>query len=83
MPAARVQDKQVRLLGEALRSRRKALGISQEELADKAGLHRTYVSDVERGTRNVTVKNLFRLATALQIPTSTLIRHAEARKGSK
>lgn len=71
------------LLGNALRRRRKSLGISQEDLADRAGLHRTYVSDVERGTRNVSVKNLFRLAAALRMPASALIRSAEAEKGTR
>ena len=42
-----------------------AAGLSQEELAARAGLHRTYVSSLERGDRNVAVENIFALAAAL------------------
>lgn len=46
---------------------RKKKGLSQEELAFRAGLHRTYISQIESGTRNVALKNLVRLAKALGI----------------
>ena len=52
-------------LGAAIRRHRELIRISQEELADRAGLDRTYVSGVERGRRNPTVKILQRLADAL------------------
>jgi transcriptional regulator with XRE-family HTH domain len=48
-----------------IRAMRKKLGISQEELADLAGLHRTYVGSIERGERNVSIDNIERLARAL------------------
>jgi transcriptional regulator with XRE-family HTH domain len=51
--------------GTRVRAARKRLAISQEELADRAGLDRTYVSGVERGLRNVALINLCRLAVAL------------------
>ena len=63
---------------EAVHNRRGQLGISQEELAQRAGLHRTYISDIERGARNPTLKTLSRLAVALEISASKLIRMAEA-----
>lgn len=44
---------------------RLAAGISQEELAARAGLHRTYISSIERGARNVSLENIFALARAL------------------
>lgn len=53
------------IFGDNLRRRRRALGISQEELAEKAGLHRTYVGSVERGERNVSIDNMERLAAAI------------------
>lgn len=52
---------------------REERGWSQEELADQAGLHRTYVSGIERRVRNPTVLVLERIAKALKVPASTLI----------
>ena len=60
------------MFGEAVRGWRKLLGISQEELAERADLHRTYVSDVERGTRNLSLESIERLARALEISVSAL-----------
>src|SRR6266496_3157756 len=56
----------------ALKACRGRLGISQEELAGRAGLHRTYVSDIERGARNLSLESIDKLAKALEIPVSTL-----------
>jgi CheY-like chemotaxis protein/DNA-binding XRE family transcriptional regulator len=63
--------------GAAVRFRRDQLGISQEELAGRAGLHRTYISDVERGARNVSLESINRLATALELPLSILFARME------
>lgn len=52
---------------------RQERGWSQEALADEAGLHRTYVSGVERGVRNPTLLVLERLAKALKVPASSLL----------
>jgi transcriptional regulator with XRE-family HTH domain len=57
-----------------LRSRRDALGLSQEALAARAGLHRTYVGAVERAEVNASIDNLERLARAVLTPLSTLLR---------
>ncbi len=54
------------IIAKNLRELRRASGLSQEELADRAGLHRTYVSAVERGERNLTVASLEKLAAALK-----------------
>jgi CheY-like chemotaxis protein len=58
--------------GNAVRARRKRLGISQEELAGRASLHRTYVADIERGARNLSLANIEKLAKALGISIPTL-----------
>ena len=60
--------------GDAIRMRRILLGLSQEELAEKAGLHRTYIGMVERAEKNVTIFNAAKLALALGIPVSDLFR---------
>ena len=52
-------------LASNLRTRRKAVGLSQEVLADLAGLHRTYLGGIERAERNVSIDNIEKLAAAL------------------
>lgn len=59
--------------GRCLRAHRNARGFSQELLAEKANLDRTYISDIERGGRNPGIKNVVRLARALGIPTAKLV----------
>jgi transcriptional regulator with XRE-family HTH domain len=56
-----------------LRAARKGRHLSQEELADIAGLHRTYVGSVERGERNVSIDNIERLADALRVDVVDLL----------
>lgn len=51
--------------GQAVRNIRRSQGISQEELAERCGLHRTYISDVELGKRNVSLENIERIAISL------------------
>jgi transcriptional regulator with XRE-family HTH domain len=64
-------------LGDVVRKRRLALDLSQEELARRAGVHRTYLSDIERGARNITITVLARLADALEVKVSRLFRLTE------
>jgi transcriptional regulator with XRE-family HTH domain len=63
-------------LGETIRQERAALGISQGELAKRSGLHRTYISDLERGARNPSVGSIQKIAQALQIPVIKLFEQA-------
>ena len=60
--------------GSRVRERRTELGLSQEALADRAGLHWTYVGSVERGQRNVALQNILKLAAALEVDSGTLLR---------
>ena len=87
----------LKALGEAIRTRRGEIdGLSQEGLADLAGMfgrveqqhrcdlagmHRTYVSEIERGLRNPSFRNLFKLAAALEVPLSDLVAQAERTVG--
>lgn len=70
-------DALLRGLSEVLRNRRKELKISQEDLSYDAGFARGYLSDIERGSRSFSIKNLTRLANALSMPVSALVRLAE------
>jgi len=58
--------------GRRVRAIRESKHLSQEELAEIAGLHRTYVSSLERGKRNVGLDNIFALAGALGVPVADL-----------
>ncbi len=62
----------------AVRSERSRRGWSQEDLAERAGLHRTYISEVERGLRNLSLDNIGRIANALEVTPSALFAAAEA-----
>ena len=64
-----------RSLGSTIRSLRKDFNWSQEELAARAGLHRTYVADVERGARNISLESIARLAAALEKNIAELFSH--------
>ena len=63
--------------GFAVKARREELGLTQEELAEKAKIHRTYLSDVERGSRNLSLINIEKLAAALALPVSELFQRIE------
>lgn len=60
--------------GKMLRVKRTALELSQEQLADLAGLHFTYVSSVERGERNISLENIGKLAKALDCKLQDLVK---------
>jgi transcriptional regulator with XRE-family HTH domain len=62
------------ILGRNVREARRRAGMSQEQLAFEAGMKRSYVSDLERGTRNPSLRAIGRLATALEVEPSDLLR---------
>ena len=59
--------------GERVRELRLQRGLSQEALAERCGLHRTYIGSVERGERNVSLQNIVRIAHALDVAASGLL----------
>jgi len=65
-------DAQRRVFGQRVRAMREARGLSQEKLAELAGVHRTYLSSLERGGRNVGLDNINAIAAALGVPTAAL-----------
>ena len=67
----------VQLLGRNVRLLRDKRGVSQEKLALEAGMKRSYLSDLERGTRSPSVRALERLASALHVPPDHLLRPIE------
>jgi len=64
-------------LGQAVRTMRKAKNYSQESFADAVGLHRTYMGSVERGEKNLTIRNIVKVADTLGINPSALLAEAE------
>ncbi|MEO0074076.1 MAG: helix-turn-helix transcriptional regulator [candidate division WOR-3 bacterium] len=63
-----------RLVGQRIRQYRKKRGWSQEKLGEEANLHRTYIGQVERGEKSIGIDNLFKIANALGISASDLVR---------
>lgn len=69
------------LFGQAIRKFRSEKHISQEAFADMCGLHRTYISDIERGLRNVSIENIDKMAQALHMNISDIFREVEKNDG--
>lgn len=67
------KDELLALLGAAVRARRKVLNLSQEALANQAGIDRSHMGKIERGERNVTLLNVAKLADALSCRPSELL----------
>lgn len=63
-----------KVLGLNIRRKRREINISQEKLAERSGLHRTYVGAIERGERNVSLENMQRIAKALDLQVSELLK---------
>jgi len=69
--------KELIVLGNRIKELRKQRGFSQEKLAEISGLHRTYISDIERGQRNVSFLNLVKISDALNISVYELFKGIE------
>jgi transcriptional regulator with XRE-family HTH domain len=71
------------MLGEELRKARTAAGLTQEELSFRAGLHRTYISQLEHDKKSPTLDVLFLICDALEIPVSQLVKRVEKNRRKK
>lgn len=67
---------ELRALGDAIRAERKKLEVSQEDFAEMCDLHRTYIGQLERGEKNVSFTNVLRVARALEVLPSSLLKRA-------
>ena len=65
--------------GAAVKTERVRLGLSQETLAERADLHRTYITDIERGARNLSLETIYKIAAALGVTVGSLFGRAETR----
>lgn len=74
------RDALLAAFGAAVRALRAGRGWSQEEFADRVGLHRTYVGDVERGERNISLINIERFASALDLGLAGLMAEVDAKR---
>jgi len=72
-----IPNPELKKLGEQVRNLIKVKGLSQEKLAELSGLHRNYIGGIERGERNVAFLNILRIARALEISPSELLKEFE------
>ncbi len=76
--ARRVSASDIRVrFGFVVKTLREKLALTQEDLAEKAGIHRTYLSDIERGSRNVALMNIERLAQSLGVSLQELFKKVD------
>ena len=67
----------IKVFGTNVRKYRNQIGVSQEKFAEMCGLHRTYISDIERFTRSISLENVQKIATALGVETYLLFMESE------
>lgn len=70
-----------KVFGRVLQAIRKERGFSQERLAFESGYHPTYISQIERGVKNPSLRTVLSLASVLSVPASAIVRRVEARLG--
>ncbi len=81
MPGYNKGDSKIlKQFGEVIKIKREALDISQEKLAERAGLHRTYIGGVEQGRRNLSLLNIVKIAKALDVAPEDLFVNCESMK---
>jgi len=64
-------------LGQSLRAQRRAIGLSQDDFADRIHMHRAYYSAIERGEKNITLTTLQRVAQGFGVSMSSLLQHMD------
>lgn len=69
-----------KIFGKNIRVARDSKNITQEQLAELCGLHRTYIGSVERGERNISLENISKIAQALKVNISDLFKKTDAKK---
>lgn len=76
--ARRLSARDIRVrFGFVVKTLREKLALTQEDLAEKAGIHRTYLSDIERGSRNVALVNIERLAQSLSVSLAEFFKRVD------
>lgn len=78
MRARRQGNRQQALLGAAVRAVRKSRGLTQKQLAQRTGIHVTYISDIERGARNPSWDKIATLAVGMSVPTADIAARFDA-----
>ena len=78
-----MEQKLDKLVGKQIQILRLSKGWSQEYLAEKSYLHRTYISQLERGLKSPSIRVLFKIASALDVPMSELLRMVEESLGAE
>lgn len=78
-PIVKVKMKETfrKSFGKVIQERRKQLALTQEQLARRSGMHRTYVSDIERGERNLSLDSIYDIGKGISTPLSVLFAEAE------
>jgi len=74
-PFVNSKNEDLARFGNAIRQFRKLAGLSQEAFAERCGLDRTYIGGVERGERNISLKNILRIARVIGVPPTELFRN--------
>lgn len=67
----------LRAVGSTIANRRQFLALTQQHLADAVGIHRTYLSDIEQGKRNISIGTLYEIATRLETTSAALLKQAD------